>query len=138
MPTISLLHQWSQQLLLPTGLNHRLPGLFEVVKILFDVFNVRLKILGLEHVMADKLGQIANRLEAYEAVGRSGLPVLALWGTADTVVPFGHSEELLRRAPQAKLVPVEAAPHGLPLLQPEAMIAIVLPFLNAQSAPGAR
>jgi pimeloyl-ACP methyl ester carboxylesterase len=80
---------------------------------------------------------IANRLEAYEALGRSGLPVLALWGTADTVVPFLHSEELLRRAPQAKLVPVEGAPHGLPLLQPEEMIAIVLPFLNAQNAPGA-
>jgi len=80
---------------------------------------------------------IANRLEAYDAVGRSGLPVLALWGTADTVVPFAHSEELLRRVPQAKLVPVEGAPHGLPLLQPEAMIAIMLPFLNAQNAPGA-
>jgi pimeloyl-ACP methyl ester carboxylesterase len=65
------------------------------------------------------------------------LPVLALWGTNDTVVPFAHSEELLKRVPQAKLVPVDAAPHGLPLLQPEEMIAIVLPFLNAQNAPGA-
>jgi pimeloyl-ACP methyl ester carboxylesterase len=44
---------------------------------------------------------------------------------------------LLKRVPQAKLVPVDAAPHGLPLLQPEEMIAIVLPFLNAQNAPGA-
>ena len=75
---------------------------------------------------------IANRLQAYEALGRSALPVLALWGTADTVVPFVHSEELLRRVPQTKLVPVQGMPHGLPLLQPEEMIAFVRPFLEAQ------
>jgi len=45
---------------------------------------------------------------------------------------------LLRRVPQAKLVPVEGAPHGLPLLKPEAMIAIVLPFLKAQGVTSTR
>lgn len=79
---------------------------------------------------------LQNRLEAYDALGRSGLPVLVLWGTADTIVPFAHSEALLKRAPQTKLVPIEGKPHGLPLLEPDAMIAIVLPFLSAQNPPG--
>lgn len=74
---------------------------------------------------------ISNRLSAYDTVGRSGLPVLALWGTADTVVPFAHTAELQKRVPQAKLVPVDGKPHGLPLLDPAGMVAIVLPFLQA-------
>jgi pimeloyl-ACP methyl ester carboxylesterase len=61
--------------------------------------------------------------------------VLAIWGTADTTVPFAHSAELVKRVPQAKLVPIEGKPHGLPLRQPDAMVAIVLPFLQAQAQP---
>ncbi|MEQ1756521.1 MAG: alpha/beta hydrolase [Micropepsaceae bacterium] len=74
---------------------------------------------------------LQDRLTSYEVVGRSGLPVLAIWGTADKTVPFAHSKELLTRLPQAKLVPIEGKPHNLPLLEPTALTAIVLPFLQA-------
>jgi pimeloyl-ACP methyl ester carboxylesterase len=77
---------------------------------------------------------LQNRLVSYDALGRSGLPVLVIWGTADTTVPFAHAAELVKRVPQAKLVPIEGEPHGLPMRKPEAMVAIVLPFLQAQSA----
>lgn len=73
---------------------------------------------------------LQNRLEAYDAVGRSGLPVLAVWGTTDTTVPFALSEELTRRVPQTRLVPVEGQPHGLPMRKPQETVAIVLPYLQ--------
>ncbi|MBP6014144.1 MAG: alpha/beta hydrolase [Alphaproteobacteria bacterium] len=76
---------------------------------------------------------LQNRLASYDAIGRSALPVLAVWGTADTTVPFAHSAELVKRVPQMKLVPVEGEEHGLPMRKPDEMVAIVLPFLQAQS-----
>jgi pimeloyl-ACP methyl ester carboxylesterase len=76
---------------------------------------------------------LQNRLASYDAVGRSGLPVLAVWGTADETVPFAMSQELLKRVPQTLLVPVDGKPHGLPMREPAATIAIVLPFLQAHA-----
>jgi pimeloyl-ACP methyl ester carboxylesterase len=75
---------------------------------------------------------LQNRLQSYDAIGRSGLPVLAVWGTADSVVPFAHSAELTKRVPQTKLVPVDGEEHGLPMRKPDETMAMVLPFLQAQ------
>ena len=75
---------------------------------------------------------LQNRLASYDAIGRSGLPVLAVWGTADSTVPFAHSAELTKRVPQTKLVPVDGEEHGLPMRKPDETMAIVLPFLQAQ------
>lgn len=80
---------------------------------------------------------VQNRLASYDALGRAGLPVTAIWGTADTTVPFAHSAELVKRVPQTKLVPIDGEEHGLPMRTPDAMVAIVLPFLQAQSAAAA-
>jgi pimeloyl-ACP methyl ester carboxylesterase len=79
---------------------------------------------------------LQNRLASYDALGRSGLPVLAIWGTADTTVPFALSAELQKRVPQAKLIPIDGEEHGLPMRRPEAMLAIVLPWLKAQGEAG--
>ncbi len=73
---------------------------------------------------------LQNRLEAYDAVGRSGLPVMAIWGTTDTTVPFALSKILTNRVPQTRLVSVEGQPHGLPIRKPQEMVAIVLPYLQ--------
>jgi pimeloyl-ACP methyl ester carboxylesterase len=75
---------------------------------------------------------VQERFVAYDALGRSGLPVLAIWGTADATIPFAQSRVLLQRVPQARLEPMEGEPHGLPLRKAEALIAIVRPFLEAQ------
>lgn len=80
---------------------------------------------------------LQNRPASYDAIGRSQLPVLAIWGTADTTVPFAHSAELVKLVPQVKLVPVEGEEHGLPMRKPDAMVAIVVPFLQEQSAVAA-
>jgi pimeloyl-ACP methyl ester carboxylesterase len=78
---------------------------------------------------------LQNRLASYDVIGRSGLPVFAVWGTADSTVPFAHSAELTKRVPQTKLVPVDGEEHGLPMRKPDETMAIVLPFLQANGAP---
>ena len=62
------------------------------------------------------------------------LPVLAVWGTADTVIPFAQSEALRRRVPQTVLAPLEDMPHGTPLIAPAATMAPIMPFLAATEA----
>lgn len=72
---------------------------------------------------------LLSQTDDFDALGRSGLPVLAVWGTADTVIPFAQSEALRRRVPQAELAPLKDMPHGTPLIAPEATMAPILPFL---------
>lgn len=72
--------------------------------------------------------------EDYEALGRSGLPVLAVWGTADSTIPFEQSKILLTRVPQATLVPLEGKEHGITFAETDAVLAAVVPFLKAADA----
>ena len=65
----------------------------------------------------------------YDALGRSGIPVLAVWGTADKVIPVAQSEALKRRVPHAVIVPLQGLRHGTPIFAPEATMAPVMPFL---------
>jgi pimeloyl-ACP methyl ester carboxylesterase len=73
--------------------------------------------------------------EDYAALGRSGLPVLAVWGTADTVNPFAQSKALLARVPQMKLVALEGKPHAITFGEAPLVLAAVIPFLQAADAP---
>ncbi|MCE9523738.1 MAG: alpha/beta fold hydrolase [Alphaproteobacteria bacterium] len=73
----------------------------------------------------DFLSQTAD----FDALGRSGLPVLAVWGTADQVIPFAQSAALKRRVPQALVVALKGLPHGTPIFAPDATMAPILPFL---------
>ncbi len=67
---------------------------------------------------------------AIEAIGRSGAPVLAVWGTNDTTVPFSQSEELRSRMPQLKLAPLEGQGHAITFGQAKTVLNSVIPFLD--------
>jgi pimeloyl-ACP methyl ester carboxylesterase len=68
---------------------------------------------------------------AFDAVGRSGRPVLAVWGTADRTVPFALSEALLRRVPQTSLRPLDGQTHAVAYAQPGVVLGHLLGFLDA-------
>jgi pimeloyl-ACP methyl ester carboxylesterase len=68
---------------------------------------------------------------AWDAVGRSGRPVLAFWGTRDPVVPFERSRELLRRVPQARLRALEGMTHAVTYAHPEAILPELIRFLDS-------
>lgn len=68
--------------------------------------------------------------DALDAIGRSGTPVIAIWGTNDTTVPFSHSEELKRRIPQLQLVPLEGLGHAINFGREANTFSFLLPFLD--------
>jgi pimeloyl-ACP methyl ester carboxylesterase len=78
--------------------------------------------------------KLTQQPEDYEALGRSGLPVLVFWGTADTTVPFAQSKVLLSRVPQAKFVPLEGKEHAITFAETDAVLAAVMPFLQRAGA----
>ncbi|HZF38673.1 MAG TPA: alpha/beta hydrolase [Blastocatellia bacterium] len=67
---------------------------------------------------------------AFEAIGRSGAPVLAVWGTNDTTVPFSQSKELRSRMPQLKLAQLEGQGHAITFGQAQTALNMVIPFLD--------
>lgn len=73
--------------------------------------------------------------DTYDALGRSRLPVLAVWGTADTVHPFSFTTELKRRVPQVKLVALQGKGHAITFGETETVLGHVLPFLSGRSDP---
>ncbi|MBB5163104.1 pimeloyl-ACP methyl ester carboxylesterase [Mycobacterium sp. AZCC_0083] len=53
------------------------------------------------------------RPHVFQALGRSGVPVFAAWGTEDTVTPYGRTRLLQRYAPQAELLTLDGAGHAI-------------------------
>ena len=47
----------------------------------------------------------------FEQVGKSGNPVLLIWGRADGDVPFAVSDDVRRAIPQAEFHPIGDAAH---------------------------
>jgi pimeloyl-ACP methyl ester carboxylesterase len=77
--------------------------------------------------------------EDYEALGRTRLPVLAVWGTADVVVPFAQSRTLAARVPQVKLVALAGKGHALAFGETDTVLEAVIPFLKSvDTAAGSR
>jgi pimeloyl-ACP methyl ester carboxylesterase len=66
--------------------------------------------------------------EAYQALGRSGLPVLILWGTADTVNPFAQSRQVVAWVPQAQLVALPEKPHAITFGDARLLLSHIQPF----------
>lgn len=57
----------------------------------------------------------------HEAIRDAGLPLLAIWGAGDTVIPIACRDKLATINPDATLVTIPDAPHGLTYTHPEAL-----------------
>ncbi|MBX3507275.1 MAG: alpha/beta fold hydrolase [Parvibaculum sp.] len=77
----------------------------------------------------------------YATVGASSIPVLAVWGEADEVVPFGQAEKLMELVPQAQLRSYSGMGHNIGVVDPELVSGLILRFLGEQqsrvTSPGA-
>jgi pimeloyl-ACP methyl ester carboxylesterase len=67
--------------------------------------------------------------DAYRALGRTNLPVLAVWGTADTVNPIAQSRQIAAWVPQLTVAPLAGKPHAITFADAPIVLAKVLPFL---------
>ncbi len=71
-----------------------------------------------------------NALESFNAVGKLGIPTLAIWGTDDATVPFMGSENLLLAIPHTELIAIEGGGHNITYMQPSIVGPAVVEFLD--------
>ena len=65
-------------------------------------------------VLASLRGVLRSPLEEeHRAITAAGVPVLAIWGDADEVIPLSSKDTLASWNPQAQQVVIEGAAHGL-------------------------
>lgn len=70
----------------------------------------------------------------YAKLGRSGKPVLLVWGKQDKDVPFEISDKVRAAIPQARFLPIEDAAHIPHFEHPELVNPAILEFLQNPSA----
>ena len=67
---------------------------------------------------------------AYAQVGKSGKPVMLVWGRADITVPFEVSDEVRRAIPQAEFHAIDDAAHVPFYEHPEVVNPLLIEFLK--------
>jgi pimeloyl-ACP methyl ester carboxylesterase len=70
----------------------------------------------------------------YQALGRTELPVLVLWGTGDTVNPYAQSRQIAAWVPQMKLVSLPDKPHAITFGDAPLLLSNILPFWSKLGA----
>lgn len=71
-----------------------------------------------------------NALESFNAVGKLGIPTLAIWGTDDATVPFMGSKKLLQAIPHAELIAIEDGGHNITYMQPSIIGPAIVEFID--------
>ena len=56
---------------------------------------------------------MADLSDRYQILGKTDIPVTAIWGTADKVVPYEGAEQMAADLPQLKLITIEDANHNM-------------------------
>jgi pimeloyl-ACP methyl ester carboxylesterase len=69
-----------------------------------------------------------NRYPALAAL--RGVPVLVVVGDKDYLTPLSHSEEIIKRLPEAELVTIENSGHVVMLERSDEVDAVILPFVE--------
>lgn len=70
----------------------------------------------------------------YRRVGRSGTPVLIVWGKEDRITPFAHHALAREAMPAAAFVAVDGAGHAAQYERPEVVNPALVEFLNRVSS----
>jgi pimeloyl-ACP methyl ester carboxylesterase len=70
----------------------------------------------------------------YQRVGKANVPVLAIWGDGDAVVPPTNADLIAKVTPQAKFVSIEGGTHAITYSEPKKVSAALIDFLGTPSA----
>ena len=97
-----------------------------------DRYRVQMQYRGFRRALRSTLVHFAGRdvQEEFARVGRSGRPVLLVWGKADATVPVAASEQIRKAIPQAELHVIEEAAHLPHYERPEKVNPILMEFLR--------
>ncbi|MEM9256399.1 MAG: alpha/beta hydrolase, partial [Pseudomonadota bacterium] len=69
--------------------------------------------------------------ERYRRVGELGIPVTAIWGTEDKVVPYLGAEGMASDVPQLQLITLTGGDHNITYTRPHEVAAAILAALPA-------
>lgn len=71
---------------------------------------------SLRHMLAD------DQQPEHQRLARAALPVMAVWGAEDAVIPLSARDLLAQWNPEALQITVEGADHTLPATHPDAIV----------------
>ncbi|MCB1314362.1 MAG: alpha/beta hydrolase [Leptospiraceae bacterium] len=95
-----------------------------------DMYQEQMQYVGYKSAILSTLRNFPDNIESdYEAVGRSGIPVLVIWGDRDTVVPIEHMQLIRHEIPDAQTEILHAAGHLAVVEAPDRVHALILDFL---------
>lgn len=76
---------------------------------------------------------MADQAHRYKIIGQTGIPVTAIWGTDDKVVPFAGAALMREDVPQLNVVPIEAGTHNMTYARAEQIAAEIVLALAIRS-----
>jgi pimeloyl-ACP methyl ester carboxylesterase len=71
----------------------------------------------------------------FERVGAAAIPLLAVWGDRDSIVPLANAERIASAVPQAQIEVVAGGTHAITYSEPERVSAALIRFFGAPRAP---
>jgi len=69
----------------------------------------------------------------YDVVGKDNLPVAAIWGDADKVVPYDGAAHLKNSIPRVQLTTIAGGPHSITYTEYEKVAAALVGFFRSQA-----
>lgn len=75
------------------------------------------------------MGKMANE---YEQVGAAKVPVLAIWGDRDAIVPPENAGRLATRVPNAKIEIIAGGTHAITYSEPDRVSAALISFFEGR------
>lgn len=67
----------------------------------------------LEAVLSSLRNMLGNTRSEHETIAKTDIPVLAIWGEQDTVIPLSSMESVAKIHRNARQISIPGAPHGL-------------------------
>ena len=98
----------------------------------FSKYEPQMKYLGFRQALLSTIREFLSRdtQPAFEQLGKSGKPVLLIWGRADQDVPFAISDDVRKAIPQAEFHAIDDAAHVPFYEHPEVVNPMLIDFLR--------
>ena len=103
-------------------------------------YNEQLRYPGYVEALASTLVEypLSDLRDSYRALGASGLPVMALWGDSDKVVPYSSSKLLAEDLPGLELNTIEGGAHAITFTRPHVVGPHLVSFFRKGEWPHLR
>jgi len=100
-------------------------------------YNEQLRYPGYVEALASTLVEypLSDLRDSYRALGASGLPVMALWGDSDKVVPYSSSKLLAEDLPGLELNTIEGGAHAITFTRPHVVGPHLVSFFRKGEWP---